>query len=83
MSEVHAENIVERVSRIIAEQLSYPLVEIRPGGSLARDYGADSLDQVEIVLAIEDEFGFYIGDEAAWKLDTVQQFIDAVRNRNW
>lgn len=77
MSEVL--NIEDRVKAIIAEQVCESTVELDK--SLAKDYGADSLDQVELVMTLEDEFGVFISDEDAWKLDRVQQFVDAVRSR--
>ena len=77
MSEVLS--IEDRVKAIIAEQVCESTVALDK--SLAKDYGADSLDQVEIVIFIEDEFGIEIDDEVAWKLNTVQQFVDAVRSR--
>ena len=77
MSEVL--NIEDRVKAIIAEQVCESTVEL--GKSLAKDYGADSLDQVEIVIFLEDEFGIEIDDEVAWKLDKVSDFVDAVRTR--
>lgn len=79
MSEV--QNIEDRVKAIIADQLAYSPDAIELDKSIATDYGADSIDQVEIVMAIEDSFGFYIPDDDAWRLDKVQQFVDAVRSR--
>lgn len=71
--------IESRVKAIIAEQVCESTVELDK--SFARDYGGDSLDQFEVILALEDEFEIRIDDELGWKLDTVQQFVDAVRSR--
>ncbi len=80
MSEVQ-QGIEERVKRLVAEQCAWPLAEVTLDGHVMHDYGADSLDHVELVMAIEDEFGIYLPDDDAWKLEKVSQFVDAVRAR--
>jgi acyl carrier protein len=65
-------NIQERVKKIIAEQLSVEDQEIKPEASFVKDLGADSLDTVELVMALEEEFGVEIPDEDAEKIATVQ-----------
>jgi acyl carrier protein len=70
--------IEERVKKIIAEQLGVNEGEITNESSFVDDLGADSLDTVELVMALEEEFGTEIPDEEAEKITTVQQAIDYV-----
>lgn len=70
-------NIEERVKKIVAEQLGVK-EEIANDASFVDDLGADSLDTVELVMALEDEFECEIPDEEAEKITTVQQAIDYV-----
>ena len=72
------ENIEQRVKKIVAEQLGVNEAEIKNESSFVDDLGADSLDTVELVMALEDEFGTEIPDEQAEKITTVQQAIDFV-----
>ena len=74
------ENIEQRVRKIIAEQLGVNETEIKNESSFVDDLGADSLDTVELVMALEEEFGTEIPDEEAETLTTVQQAIDYVRS---
>ncbi len=74
------ENIEQRVKKIVAEQLGVNEAEIKVESSLAGDLGADSLDTVELVMALEEEFECEIPDEEAEKITTVQQAIDYVNN---
>lgn len=69
-------NIEERVKGIIVEQLGVDQNEVTPTASFADDLGADSLDLVELVMALEEEFKIEINDEEAEKIKTVQ---DATR----
>ncbi|WP_321905176.1 acyl carrier protein [Paraburkholderia tropica] len=71
-------NIEERVKKIIAEKMDIPATGISNGASLVADIGCDSLDLLELVMDVEDEFGLEISDEGAEKLQTVQQVIDYV-----
>lgn len=73
--------IEERVRNLVATQCAWPLAEVTLDGHVMHDYGADSLDHVELVMAIEDEFGIFLPDDDAWKLGKVSQFVDAVRAR--
>lgn len=73
-------NIEERVKNIIVEQLGVQLDEVKNEASFVDDLGADSLDTVELVMALEEEFDTEIPDEAAEKITTVQSAIDYVVN---
>lgn len=74
------ENIEQRVKKIVAEQLGVAEADIKTESSFVDDLGADSLDTVELVMALEDEFETEIPDESAEKITTVQQAIDYVRS---
>lgn len=73
-----AATIEQRVKKIVAEQLGVKEAEIRNDMSFVEDLGADSLDTVELVMALEDEFGTEIPDEQAEKIRTIQQTIDYI-----
>jgi acyl carrier protein len=72
------ENIEQRVKKIVAEQLGVSEAEVKNESSFVDDLGADSLDTVELVMALEEEFECEIPDEDAEKITTVQQAIDYV-----
>ncbi|HUW38963.1 acyl carrier protein [mine drainage metagenome] len=72
------ENIEQRVKKIVAEQLGVNESEIKSDSSFVDDLGADSLDTVELVMALEEEFECEIPDEDAEKITSVQQAIDYV-----
>ncbi|MCE0556930.1 MULTISPECIES: acyl carrier protein [Motilimonas] len=73
-------NIEERVKKIIIEQLGVKEEEVKNESSFVDDLGADSLDTVELVMALEEEFDTEIPDEEAEKITTVQAAIDYVVN---
>ncbi|HZI94009.1 MAG TPA: acyl carrier protein [Patescibacteria group bacterium] len=68
-------NIEEKVKGIIVEQLGVDEDEVTPTASFVDDLGADSLDQVELVMALEEEFKLEISDEDAEKIKTVQDAV--------
>lgn len=70
-----ASSIEQRVRKIVAEQLGVDTEKIKNESSFTEDLGADSLDTVELVMALEEEFGIEIPDEDAEKITTVQQAI--------
>ncbi len=72
-------NIEERVKKIVVEQLGVSDDEVSPNASFVDDLGADSLDTVELVMALEEEFECEIPDEDAEKITSVQQAIDYVK----
>jgi acyl carrier protein len=71
-------SIEQRVKKIVAEQLGVNESEVKSESSFVNDLGADSLDTVELVMALEEEFECEIPDEDAEKITTVQQAIDYV-----
>lgn len=71
-------NIEEQVKNIVAEQLGVKSEEVKKESSFVDDLGADSLDTVELVMALEEEFETEIPDEDAEKITTVQQAIDYI-----
>ena len=74
-------SVEDQVRAIIAEQLGIKTEEIKNDASFVDDLGAVSLDTVELVMALEDEFETEIPDEEAEKITTVQQAIDYVQAR--
>lgn len=72
-------NIDQRVIQIIAEQLGVEESEVTPEKSINDDLGADSLDSVELVMALEEEFSIEVPDDDAAKLTTVGAAIDYVK----
>ena len=71
-------NVEERVKKIVVEQLGVKDEEVTNAASFVDDLGADSLDTVELVMALEEEFECEIPDEDAEKITTVQQALDYV-----
>ena len=74
------ENVEQRVKKIVAEQLGVNEADVKNESSFVNDLGADSLDMVELVMALEEEFETEIPDLAAEKITTVQQAIDYVKS---
>ncbi|MAT52354.1 MAG: acyl carrier protein [Porticoccaceae bacterium] len=73
-------SIEERVIKMVAEQLGVKEEDVKPDSSFVDDLGADSLDTVELIMALEEEFDTEIPDEDAEKITTVQQAIDYINN---
>lgn len=73
-------NIEERVKKIIIEQLGVKDEDVKSEASFVDDLGADSLDTVELVMALEEEFDTEIPDEEAEKITTVQAAIDYINS---
>jgi len=72
------ENVEQRVMKIVAEQLGVNETEVKSESSFVDDLGADSLDTVELVMALEEEFDCEIPDDEAEKITTVKQAVDYV-----
>jgi acyl carrier protein len=72
-------DVEAKVKKIISEQLGVPEADVKPEASFVNDLGADSLDTVELVMALEEEFGVEIPDEDAEKISTVQSAIDYIK----
>lgn len=76
------EEIAEKVKSIIAEQLGVSLEEVQPTASFIEDLGADSLDIVELIMALEEEYDIEIPDEDAEKIQTVQDVMSYITERH-
>ena len=74
-------SVDERVTKIVIEQLGVDEGEVKNESAFVDDLGADSLDTVELVMALEEEFDCEIPDEEAEKITTVQQAIDYVNSK--
>ena len=74
--------VVDKVKSIIAEQLGVKPEEVTPAASFIDDLGADSLDTVELVMALEEEFGIEIPDEDAEKMKTVGDAIRYIEEKS-
>ncbi|MBP9743341.1 MAG: acyl carrier protein [Burkholderiales bacterium] len=76
------DNLEARVKKVIAEKLGVDEATIKNESSFVDDLGADSLDTVELVMALEEEFNCQIPDEEAEKISTVQLAIDYVKSHS-
>jgi acyl carrier protein len=76
------ENIEAKVKKVVAEKLGVDEASIKNEASFVDDLGADSLDTVELVMALEEEFSCQIPDEDAEKITTVQEAIDYVKSHS-
>ncbi len=74
--------VEERIKKIIAEQLGVEEDEVTPEASFVEDLGADSLDTVELVMALEEEFSIEIPDEDAEKILTVGKALDYIKEKS-
>ena len=75
-------DVEQRIRKIVAEQLGVNESDVKNESSFVNDLGADSLDTVELVMALEEEFDCEIPDEEAEKIDTVQEAIDYVNSNS-
>ncbi len=76
------EPVAERVKKIIVDQLGVEEETVTPEASFVDDLGADSLDTVELVMALEEEFGIEIPDEDAEKITRVKEAIDYIEKHS-
>lgn len=76
------DNIEARVKKIVAEQLGVAEADIKNTSAFVEDLGADSLDNVELVMALEEEFGVEIPDEDADKLKSVGDALNYLKQRS-
>jgi len=74
-------SVEERVKSIIVEQLGVDADEVTADASFVEDLGADSLDQVELIMAFEEEFGVEISDDEAEKIRKVKDAVDYMEKR--
>lgn len=70
--------VFDKVQKIVSEQLGVDEAEVKPEASFANDLGADSLDTVELVMALEEEFDIEIPDDAAEGIATVQDAVNFI-----
>ena len=75
-------SVEEKVKNIVVEQLGVSGNEVVPSASFVDDLGADSLDLVELVMVLEEEFGYEIPDEDAEKIQTVQDAISYITKQS-
>lgn len=75
-------DIMERVKNIIVERLGVDEAEVTPESSFKDDLGADSLDVVELVMELEDEFDLEISDEDAEKITTVGEVVEYIKSHS-
>jgi len=73
-----AEQVLEKVKKIIVDRLGVDESTVQLTSSIQNDFGADSLDMVELIMEIEDEFGIEIPDDEAEKLSTVEEAINFI-----
>ena len=73
--------IFERVKKLIAKELNLKEEEIKLESKITEDLGADSLDAVELIMAIEDEFGVQVSDEAAQNIRQVSDIVDLLSKK--
>lgn len=71
----------QHIKEVIAEKLGIPITKITPQKNLVEDFSTDSLDQVELIMAFEDEFDIIIPDEDAEKLKTVNNVIQYIEEK--
>lgn len=75
-------DVQDRVQKIVIEHLGVEEAKVKPEASFIDDLGADSLDTVELVMAFEEEFNIEIPDEAAEKIQTVQDAVSYIKENS-
>ena len=75
-------SVEERVKKIVSDQLGVSMDEVQNDSSFVDDLGADSLDTVELVMALEEEFDLEIADEDAEKISTVNEAVDYINSNS-
>ncbi|MDY6940447.1 MAG: acyl carrier protein [Cyanobacteriota bacterium] len=75
------DDILTKVTKIVAEQLEVEASEVKAESNFVNDLGADSLDTVELVMALEEEFDIEIPDEAAEGITTVQEAVNYIQEK--
>ena len=75
-------SIEDRVKKIVSDQLGSSIEEVNNDSSFVDDLGADSLDTVELVMALEEEFDLEIADEDAEKISTVNEAVDYINSNS-
>ncbi len=76
------EQIFDKVKSIVVDQLSVEVDKVVPSANFQNDLGADSLDTVELVMALEEEFDIEIPDEAAESITTIQAAVDFIKAKS-
>ena len=76
-------SVEDRVKKIVSDQLGKSMDEIQSDSSFVDDLGADSLDTVELVMALEEEFDLEIADEDAEKISTVNEAVEYINSCSW
>ena len=77
-----ADDILGKVQKIVSEQLGVDVAEVKPEATFANDLGADSLDTVELVMALEEEFDIEIPDESAESIASVQDAVNFIQEKS-
>ncbi len=72
--------VFDKVKEIIVNELQVEEEKVTLEANLKEDLGADSIDAVEVIMALEDEFGVHIDDDAATKISTVKDLVDYIEN---
>lgn len=75
-------DVLERVKKVTVEELGVKEEEVTPTASFTEDLGADSLDVVELVMALEDEFGIEIPDDEVGKIKTVGDAVEYIESKS-
>ena len=75
------DNIELKIKKIVSAQLGVDIAQVHNHSAFVADLGGDSLDTVEMLLGLEDEFGFEVNEEIAEELHTVQSVIDLVNSK--